>query len=120
VTQRTDSFESTKAGAEITDLYRRIQATPVKDRQGRARKGLPIGEGDDTLDDLVGDVRSWIDEYGSRFLPAPPRLYRRRKEILQGVAAAATERFAVPVSARFVEGCVEEYRRLFPRKDAET
>ena len=109
---------------EIEDLHRRIQDVPVEDRQKRAQKKTPLGEGNSTLDDLVGDLRLWVEGEGSRkggrLIPAPRRIYAQRKAVLEAVAAEATERFGLPISPRFVEGCVEEYRRFFPRQKSKT
>ncbi|HEV2604072.1 MAG TPA: hypothetical protein VGU24_10475 [Microvirga sp.] len=104
----------------INDLYEQIQDVSIEERQKRLRKKRPIGEGDHNLDNLVGDLRAWLEKRGSRWIPAPRRIYGQRKAILQAVAAAASEQFGVPVSPRFVEACHEEYRSNFPRRDLET
>jgi hypothetical protein len=98
-----------------------IQSVPLSARRSRSRDKTEFGDGDSRIDELVGDLRSWIDERGSRLVTKPiRRLYRERGSILEAVAEAATQRYGVTISARFVEGCVEEYRRLFPRTSAES
>jgi hypothetical protein len=74
----------------INDLYEQIQDVSIEERQKRLRKKRPIGEGDHNLDNLVGDLRAWLEKRGSRWIPAPRRIYGQRKAILQAVAAAAS------------------------------
>ncbi len=77
----------------------------------------------DVRERQLADIQAPIEEgilQGQRVLPGPPRVAPGiRRPILQRVAHAASQQWHLAVSVRMAERCLEEYRALKSRSDAD-
>ena len=71
----------------------------------------------------LADIQAAIEEgilQGRRYVPGPTRIAPGiRRSIIRRVAIAASQRWRLTVSGRMAERCLEEYRALKARVDAE-
>jgi hypothetical protein len=77
----------------------------------------------DVRDRQLADIQAAIEEgilQGRRYIPGPIRTAPGiRQSIVRGVARAASQRWRLTVSERMAERCLEEYRALKARIDAD-
>src|SRR5215218_3491723 len=75
------------------------------------------------LDRQLADIQAAIEEgilQGRRYIPGPNRIAPGiRRSIIRRLALAASQRWRLTVSERMAERCLEEYRALKARVDAE-
>src|SRR6266545_7332958 len=84
----------------------------------RMRQAHPV-----VRDRQLADIQAAIEEgilQGRRYVPGPIRIAPGiRRSIIRRVALAASQRWHLPVSERMAERCLEEYRALKARVDAD-
>jgi hypothetical protein len=77
----------------------------------------------DVSDRQLADIQAAIEEgilQGRRYVPGPIRIARGiRGSIIRRMALAASQRWRTTVSERMAERCLEEYRALKGRVDAD-
>lgn len=77
----------------------------------------------DVRDRQLADIQAAIEEgilQGRRYVPGPVRIALGiRRSIIRRVALAASQRWPLTVSERMAERCLEEYRTLKARVDAD-
>lgn len=77
----------------------------------------------DIRDRQLADIQAAIEEgilQGRRYVPGPIRIAPGiRRSIIRRVALAASQRWRLTVSERMAERCLEEYRALKAKVDAE-
>lgn len=77
----------------------------------------------DVGDRQLADIQAAIEEgilQGRRYVPGPIRIAPGiRQSIIRRVALAASQRWRLTVSERMAERCLEEYRALKARVDAD-
>jgi hypothetical protein len=77
----------------------------------------------DVRDRQLADIQAAIEEgilQGRPYVPGPIKISPGiRRSIIQGVARAASQRWRLTVSERMAERCLEEYRALKARVDAD-
>ena len=77
----------------------------------------------DIRDRQSADIQATIEEgilQGRRYVPGPIRIEPGiRRSIIRRVALAASQRWRLTVSERMAERCLEEYRALKARVDAD-
>jgi hypothetical protein len=104
---------------KLADTLAQDDLPMLWDKQHEARR---TGR-DKDADAILWDIQAAIDEgvlQGRRYIQGPTKVAAGiREQIIRSVARAMSRRWRVHVSPRMAERCLEEYRALSARADAE-